>query len=90
MADGHHTCPTLDTQEELKKKIDTLLELQRKALESATYLGMTPVQAMDMDERREKITSMLTHSRSSKPAHNPDAVPRHAPQDRDGQRHSLQ
>jgi hypothetical protein len=49
----------LFTLEELKREIDRLFELQRRALDRATYLGMTPEQAREIEERRRVITKLF-------------------------------
>jgi len=43
----------------LKQKIQLLTEEQSKALKSATYLGITPDQAKQYDERRKEITELM-------------------------------
>ncbi len=43
----------------LKQEIDRLFELQRAALQKATFLGMTPDEAKEIDKRRELITHLV-------------------------------
>lgn len=43
----------------MKADIDRLFTEQAKALKSATYLGMTPEEAKQCDERRKKITHLM-------------------------------
>jgi hypothetical protein len=43
----------------LKQKIQELTEEQSKPLKSATYLGMTPDEAKQDDERRKEITELM-------------------------------
>jgi hypothetical protein len=50
---------TLALFHSLKQQIDTLTEQQIDALQQATYLGMTPDEAKDYDERRRQITGLI-------------------------------
>jgi hypothetical protein len=59
MSDGHHLKLEFETLEELKREIDRLIELQRKALDRATYAGMTPDQAKEIEARRQQIKSLV-------------------------------
>ena len=59
MPDGHFTSKAVRDAKQLKKEIDDLFELQRKALEAATFLGMTPDQAKEIEARRRKITVLV-------------------------------
>jgi len=47
------------TMQELKREIDRLFELQHQALDRATYFGMTPEQAREIEERRKQITKLF-------------------------------
>lgn len=46
---------TAETIHRLKQEIDKLTEQQTEALKMATYVGMTPDEAAEYDERRGKI-----------------------------------
>lgn len=46
------------TAEDLKKEIDALLEIQKKALQAAIYLGMTPDEGNEIEARRKTITHL--------------------------------
>jgi hypothetical protein len=59
LADGHSTSRAREDAKQVKKEIDDLFELQHKALEAATYLGMTPDQAKQIEGRRRKITALV-------------------------------
>jgi hypothetical protein len=59
MSDGHSPKQGLKTPQDLKSEIDRLFELQRQALDRATYLGMTPQEATEMEARRKEITSLV-------------------------------
>jgi hypothetical protein len=50
---------TTETVHKLKQDIDRLTELQAAALKSATYLGMTPDEAKEYDQRREEILKLV-------------------------------
>jgi len=50
---------TVSALQRLKQKIQVLTEEQSKALKSATYLGITPDQAKQEDERRKEITELM-------------------------------
>ena len=50
---------TVSALQRLKQKIQVLTEEQSKALKSATYLGITPDQARQYDERRNEITELM-------------------------------
>ncbi len=50
---------TADSAAKLKNEIDRLFKLQRKALEAAVFLGMTPKQAQEVDARRKKIMILV-------------------------------
>jgi len=54
-----HDTPKHTTLEELKREIDRLFELQHQALDRATYFGMTPEQAREIEERRKQITKLF-------------------------------
>jgi hypothetical protein len=47
----------------LKRQIEQLTLEQTDALKSATYVGMTPEEARQHDERREKITQLTQQLR---------------------------
>ena len=51
---------TVDAVHRLKQEIDRLTEQQAKALQAAIYLGMTPDQAKEYDERRKQITELIS------------------------------
>lgn len=53
---GHPAIP--HRAEQLKNEIDALSEFQKKALQAATYLGMTPDEANEIEARRKKITAL--------------------------------
>jgi hypothetical protein len=59
MSDGHSLKQELKSSEELKSEIDRLFELQHLALDRATYLGMTPQEAKEMEARRKQITALV-------------------------------
>jgi hypothetical protein len=46
---------TLGAVQRLKEEIDNLTEQQSEALKMATYVGMTPDEATECDERRARI-----------------------------------
>jgi len=48
-----------ETVHRLKEEIDTLNQQQSEALKTATYLGMTPDEAQDYDQRRSLITDLV-------------------------------
>ena len=50
---------TLATVHHLKQEIDRLTEIQVKALKSATFVGMTPEEAQDYDNRRQEIFKLV-------------------------------
>jgi hypothetical protein len=50
---------TVSALQRLKQKIQVLTDEQSKALKSATYLGITPDQARQYDERRNEITELM-------------------------------
>ena len=45
--------------ERLKEEIERLTEQQSEALRAATYIGMTPDEAREYDERRDYILTLL-------------------------------
>ncbi len=47
------------TTEEIKREIDRLFEIQHQALDRATFLGMTPDEAKEMEARRKVITTLV-------------------------------
>jgi hypothetical protein len=50
---------TKTTIENLKAEIDLLTSQQTDALKMATFLGMTPEEAKDYDDRRSRITQLV-------------------------------
>jgi hypothetical protein len=50
---------TTATVHKIKERIDLLTEQQGQALKSATYLGMTPEEAQDYDQRRAEILKLV-------------------------------
>jgi uncharacterized protein YeaC (DUF1315 family) len=50
---------TVSAVHQLKQEIDTLTEEQAQALRTAVYVGMTPEEAREYDERRQRITQMV-------------------------------
>jgi len=59
MKDGNAPVARAKTAIELKQEIDALFELQRQALESATFLGMTQDQAREVEARRKQISALV-------------------------------
>jgi len=43
----------------VKEEIDRLTEQQSQALKHATFVGMTPEEAQEYDNRRSQITTLL-------------------------------
>jgi hypothetical protein len=50
---------TLATVHKIKQQIDRLTEIQVKALKSATFVGMTPDEAQEYDNRLQKIFKLV-------------------------------
>ena len=50
---------TVSAVHQLKQDIDTLTEKQAQALRMAVYVGMTPDEASEYDERRQRITQLV-------------------------------
>lgn len=50
---------TVSAVHQLKQEIDKLTEEQHKALQLAIYVGMTPDEAKEYDERRQRITRLV-------------------------------
>jgi hypothetical protein len=50
---------TADDIARLRQEIDRLREKQFKALKEATFVGMTPDEAKEFDERSKAIASIL-------------------------------
>ena len=50
-----------ETVHRLKEEIDRLNQQQSGALKTATYLGMTPDEAQEYDQRRSRITELVRH-----------------------------
>jgi len=48
-----------ETVHRLKEEIDRLNQQQSQALKTATYLGMTPDEAQEYDQRRTRITELV-------------------------------
>jgi hypothetical protein len=46
--------------ERLQKEVSSLRSLQAKALKDAVYVGMTPAEAKEYDERRRRITDLVS------------------------------
>lgn len=47
------------TMEDVKAEIDLLTAQQTNALQMATFLGMTPEEAKEYDNRRSRITRLV-------------------------------
>lgn len=47
------------TVEELEQEINALFEMQHAGLLNATFLGMTPDEAVAIGERRRRITALV-------------------------------
>ena len=50
---------TIDAVHRIKQELDILAEQQSKALQNALYLGMTPDEDKQCDERRQRIAELL-------------------------------
>ena len=50
---------TVEAIHRLKQEIDKLSEQQNETLKTATFLGMTPDEATEYDDRREQITKLI-------------------------------
>jgi hypothetical protein len=50
---------TLSAIHRIKQEIDAMTAQQIDALKLATYLGMTPEEAQEYDERRKQITALV-------------------------------
>ena len=50
---------TLDAVHQIKEELDALVEQQSKALQNAIYLGMTPDEDKQCDQRRKKMTQLM-------------------------------
>ena len=50
---------TVTAVHRIKQEIDRLTERQAHALKQATYVGMTPEEAKEYDQRRSEITKLL-------------------------------
>jgi hypothetical protein len=50
---------TVAAAHRLKNEIDALTDVQIEALKQATYVGMTPDEAKQYDERRKKIAHLI-------------------------------
>lgn len=59
----------LNTVQQLKAEIERLSDEQSTALKTATFVGMTPDEAKEYDERRKKITRLMEELRILKSAH---------------------
>ena len=75
MADASHvkmnlseTSNTAGVFQRIKQEIERLTREQFEALKSATFVGMTPGEAKEYDERRKKITCLVEELRLLKDA----------------------
>ena len=59
MSNGVNVRVEFHTTEEIKREIDRLFEIQHQALDRATFLGMTPDEAKEMEARRKVITTLV-------------------------------
>ena len=50
---------TVTAVHRIKEEIDKLIEAQTDAIKRATYLGMTPDEATEYNERRGRITQLI-------------------------------
>ena len=50
---------TTETVHKIKQEIDRLTELQSEALKNATFVGMTPDEAKEYDNRRTQILNLV-------------------------------
>ena len=50
---------TVEAVHRVKQEIDKLTEEQVEALKQATFVGMTPDEAKEYDERRKRITVLV-------------------------------
>ena len=50
---------TLDAVHRIKQELDILTEQQSKALQNAIYLGMTPDEDKQCEERRQRIAGLV-------------------------------
>lgn len=55
----HESTSTVELIHGIKSEIDRLSQCQAEALKTATYLGMTPDEATEYDERRERIAELV-------------------------------
>ena len=55
----HDASSTTEAVHKIKQEIDRLTDLQGKALELATHVGMTPDEAKEYDERRKQIRKLV-------------------------------
>ena len=49
---------TIDAVHRIKEELDTLVEQESKVLQNAIYLGMTPDEDKQCDERRKRIAQL--------------------------------
>ncbi len=50
---------TRDAVHRIKEELDTLVEQQSKALQNAIYLGITPDEDKQCDERRKRMSQLM-------------------------------
>jgi len=50
---------TVEAIHRLKQDIDSLGEQQAEALQTAMFMGMTPSEVIEYDERGDKITELI-------------------------------
>jgi hypothetical protein len=58
----------VDVFQRIKQEIERLTREQSEALKSATFVGMTPNEAKEYDDRRKKITCLVEELRLLKDA----------------------
>jgi len=58
----------VDIFQRIKQEIERLTREQSEALKSATFVGMTPNEAKEYDDRRKKITCLVEQLRLLKDA----------------------
>ena len=54
-----HPSSMLDAVHRIKQELGVLVEQQSKALQNAIYLGMTPDEDKQCDERRKMIAQLI-------------------------------
>lgn len=55
---------TVDACQQVKQEIERLTRKQSEALKTATFVGMTPDEAKEYDDRRQQITRLVEQLRS--------------------------